>query len=127
MKILLAEDDLNIATIAKIALGQIGGHEVDHAVDGEEALRMAKKNQYDVILLDEMMPKMSGPDMCTKYLASGSNISPIIFMSANARKSDEQGQVPEGAIGFIAKPFDPTKLAEQVENLVSMHTQGKAG
>ena len=126
MKILLAEDDLNIATIAKLSLAQIGGHEVDHAKDGEEALQMALSAKYDVILLDEMMPKMSGPDMCKKYITTAKELSPIIFMSANARKVDEVG-LPDGAIGFIAKPFDPTRLAQEVESLVSTHLQSQAG
>lgn len=116
MKILLAEDDSNIATIARMALETIGGHQVEVATDGEAALNKMLTETYDVILLDEMMPKMNGLKVCEEYTNSG-RPAPVIFMSANV----QDGKVEEfhsAAIGFIPKPFDPMVLAQQVEEIL---------
>ncbi len=116
MKILLAEDDFNIATIAKLALEQIGGHKVEVASDGEAALQKMLSETYDVILLDEMMPKMNGLKVCEEYIKSG-RPAPVIFMSANVQEKQVE-QFKGAAIGFIPKPFDPMSLAKQVEAIV---------
>ena len=73
MKVLLAEDDPNISIIAKICLEKIAGHEVTVVSDGESALREALTQKYDVILLDEMMPKMNGLRVCQAYKAQCPN------------------------------------------------------
>ena len=87
MKILLAEDDANISVIAKMALEHIGGHQVDVATDGNQALEKALENEYDLILLDEMMPYKSGITVCELYLQQKETPSPVIFMSANSQTS----------------------------------------
>ena len=117
MKILLCEDDHNIATIAKMALEHIGGHKVTHAADGEIALKLGTTEAFDVILLDDMMPKMSGVDVCAEFVRTGQNTAPVIFMSANPQERRVE-QFKPTAIGFIPKPFDPTRLNEQISNLV---------
>jgi two-component system, OmpR family, response regulator len=116
MKILLAEDDANIATIARLALETIGGHNVEVASDGEAALKRMMTEEFDVILLDEMMPKMNGLKVCEEYSKSG-RTAPVIFMSANVQDNQVQ-QFKTAAIGFIPKPFDPMALAKQVESIL---------
>lgn len=116
MKILLAEDDHNISTIAKLALETVGGHQVEVAADGETALQRMLTEEFDVILLDEMMPKMNGIKVCEEYAKSGRK-APVIFMSANVQ--DKKVEEFKGtAIGFIPKPFDPMALAKQVEQIL---------
>ncbi len=117
MKILLAEDDNNIATIAKLALEQLGSHQVDRAEDGAMALEMALNNSYDVILLDEMMPKMNGLNVCRQYKMDCPNPSPIIFLSAKSQESDLE-EFRKCALGFITKPFDPTQLCSQIQDIL---------
>jgi two-component system, OmpR family, response regulator len=119
MKIFLAEDDLNIVTIAKLALEKIGGHQVKVVHDGQaalEALSSAETGTYDLIILDEMMPKMNGRDVCDAYAAQPGPKTPIIFMSANNRDLDGRDPRPP-VIGFIGKPFDPMTLNERIEEL----------
>jgi DNA-binding response OmpR family regulator len=113
MKILLAEDDQNISTIAKLALEKLGGHEVTVADNGLRALELAKEGGYDVILLDEMMPKMNGLAVCRQYLTEVNNPVPVIFLSAKSQESDIR-EFRNLATGYISKPFDPMQLNQQI-------------
>ena len=118
MKILLAEDDHNISTIAKLALEQVGGHEVHLAMDGEIALRRATSEKFDLIILDEMMPKMNGLQVCEEYSQWPYREAPVIFMSANVQKNKT---FSGAAIGFIPKPFDPIELPQKIISLLEEH------
>lgn len=117
MKVLLAEDDPNISIIAKICLEKIAGHEVTVVSDGESALREALTQKYDVILLDEMMPKMNGLRVCQAYKAQCPDPKPVIFLSAKSQYSDINEFIANGT-GFIPKPFDPMKLPGQILELL---------
>lgn len=117
MKILLCEDDANIATIARLALEQIGQHQVTWATDGEQALHLGTTQSFDLILLDDMMPKMSGVAVCESYVKSGKAIAPVIFMSANPQEKRVE-EFHTVAIGYIPKPFDPVSLNGQIEGLM---------
>jgi DNA-binding response OmpR family regulator len=116
MKILLAEDDANISMIAKITLEKLGGHNVTVVGDGEQALLFAISGQYDLLLLDEMMPKLSGL-MVSSELAKRQNSPPIIFLSAKSQDSDIREFYLRGT-GFIPKPFDPMKLHQQIVDIL---------
>jgi DNA-binding response OmpR family regulator len=117
MKILLCEDDANIATITRIALEQIGGHSVTWVTDGEEAYKKGSTEKFDIILLDDMMPKMSGVAVCEAFVKAKNNTAPVIFMSANPqdKKVKEFSSV---AIGYIPKPFDPVGLNQQITDIL---------
>lgn len=118
MKILLCEDDSNIATIAKLTLEKIGQHQVTWVTDGEQAYQIGTSEKFDVILLDDMMPKMSGVDVCQAYFHSRSNTAPVIFMSANPQEENVKRFSPV-TIGYIPKPFDPVGLNEQIKKILS--------
>jgi len=123
LRILLAEDDPNISTIAKLALERLGGHQVTLAADGEAALKLALAGGFDLILLDEMMPKMNGVTVCKRYLSETTTPVPMIFLSAKSQDSDIR-QFKDLATGYIAKPFDPTQLNAQILEL--LRNQGRA-
>lgn len=112
MKILLAEDDPNISTIAKLTLEKLGGHEVTVVSDGEQALLFGLSGNFDLILLDEMMPKMNGLNVSAELAARG-NLAPIVFLSAKSQESDIRDFYLHGQ-GFIPKPFDPIALPGQI-------------
>ena len=112
MKILLAEDDPNISTIAKITLEKLGGHVVTVVNDGEQALLFGMSDQFDLILLDEMMPKINGIKVSIELCARG-NSTPVIFLSAKSQESDIKEFYQHGT-GFIPKPFDPIALPGQI-------------
>ena len=124
MKIFIAEDDMNIVTIAKMALVTVGKHSVEFAHDGAAALDAISKGGFDLIILDEMMPKMNGRDVCDPYAKLDIEKVPVIYMSANNRDLDARDPMPP-VIGFIGKPFDPMTLTEQIEGLLNKHIENK--
>ena len=117
MKILLCEDDANIATITRLSLEQIGKHEVVWVTDGKTALDRGCNEKFDLILLDDMMPQLSGVDVCRSYIESGKTVAPVIFMSANPQDKNVE-KFRSLAIGYIPKPFDPMSLNTQIDQIV---------
>jgi DNA-binding response OmpR family regulator len=117
MRILLAEDDLNISKIARLALEKIGGHQVEWAPDGEVALEKALTGDYDLILLDEMMPHMNGLKVCELYKEQCPHPKPVIFLSAKSQESDINAFKKFG-LGHIPKPFDPMTLNQSIQHLM---------
>ncbi len=115
MRILLAEDDQNIATIARLCLEHIGHHQVVHAADGERALEIALSENFDVLLLDEMMPKLNGLTVCAEYRKLKLQPhTPVIFLSAKSQQRDVL-EFERMGLGLISKPFDPKMLCTQID------------
>jgi len=119
MRILLAEDDINISTITKMTLESLGGHDVSLAKDGAEAFEKASHGIFDLIILDEMMPKMNGLKVCEKLIEQSDFSTPIIFLSAQSQKTDTD-QFIKLAQGYISKPFDPLTLNSQIQEILGI-------
>jgi two-component system OmpR family response regulator len=118
MKILLAEDDQNISIIAHMTLEELGGHDVTVVNDGEAALEAALENKYDLILLDEMMPKINGLRVSEMYRQQREGKqAPIIFLSAKSQESDIEKFLSNGK-GHILKPFDPATLCQTIVKIM---------
>jgi two-component system response regulator ResD len=119
VKILIAEDDMNIIKIAKMVLERVGGHEVETAVDGGEALTKALANDYDLIILDGMMPVRPGVEVCRLYheQKQGQQAN-IIFLSAKSSQEDIKEFLHIGT-GYIQKPFEPQKLCALIDDILS--------
>lgn len=118
MKILLAEDDESISKVTKMTLELIGKHKVTTAIDGEQACKLANDTEFDLILLDGMMPKMNGLDVCKTIKAGPKPNVPVIFLSAKSQESDIREAIKVGAIGYIQKPFEPATICQQIEKLM---------
>ena len=114
MKILIAEDDPNILTIAKLVLERVGQHEVISATNGREALNAAIGSPFDLIILDGMMPELSGTEVCRQYKEQSAHQAPVIFLSAKSTQADIQEFLTLG-IGYIQKPFNPQTLCQQID------------
>lgn len=119
MKILCVEDDSDIRMILKMALVR-GGHKVQLCESSREAVAMATTYRPDLILLDVMMPEMDGTAVLglirkTPDIAA----TPVIFTTAQIQADDVDRYKSMGAIGVIAKPFDPIALPAMVANLLS--------
>ncbi len=117
MKILIAEDDQNISTIAKMVLERVGKHEVHVVADGRSALNSALDGAYDLIILDGMMPELSGPEVCRLYKEQTANATPVIFLSAKSSQADIQEFLNLG-VGYIQKPFNPQTLCQQIDTIL---------
>lgn len=117
IKLLHVEDDPDIREIAEMSLGMSGEFEIVQCESGEDALNVVEDFTPDVILLDMMMPGMTGRQTLEKMreMPALANV-PAIFMTARAQQSEQQELYNLGAADVISKPFDPMSLADQVKN-----------
>jgi len=106
-KILVIEDDPKISRLLEIEL-KFEGFDVFFAYDGKEGLNMAKYGSYDIILLDVMLPKMSGMEVC-KRIRETSQV-PIIMLTAKDEISDKVVGFDYGADDYMTKPFSNEEL-----------------
>lgn len=112
-KILLAEDDKEIANLERDYLS-MSGYEVDIAYDGEEAEEKLNSVRYDLIILDIMMPKKSGYDLCREY--RDQTDVPILMVTAKTESIDKIRGLGLGADDYVVKPFDPLELVARVKS-----------
>ena len=117
-KILVVDDEIYIVHILDFSLG-MEGYEVVTALDGEQALEKVKTEKPDLIVLDIMMPKLDGYEVC-KHIKSnaGTQHIPVILLSAKGRNVDQKLGFDVGADDYITKPFSPRKLVERINQLL---------
>lgn len=119
---LVVDDDRVIQQLLEVNL-ELEGYEVAKASDGEEALRMARQFQPDIMLLDVMMPKFDGREVCRRIKADPfTSHIPVIFLSARAQDMDVSSGLELGASAYLTKPFDPVDLLEMVEKVLAGET-----
>ncbi|MGN0468067.1 MAG: response regulator transcription factor [Acutalibacteraceae bacterium] len=121
-KILIIEDDNDIASIERDFL-LVNGYEVDISLDGYEGLKMGLTGNYDLILLDIMLPGISGFDICKK-LRDKSDI-PILLVTAKLDDVDKIKGLGLGADDYIEKPFSPTVLVARVKSNLAQYKRIK--
>ena len=115
-RILIAEDDPNIR-LGLIATLESDGYAVVAAADGAQALRMFPQEKFDLVLLDIMMPKSSGYDVCRELRARGARV-PILFLTAKGEEVDKVVGLKLGADDYVTKPFGVHELLARVEALL---------
>ncbi len=115
MKILLAEDDARVARFVLKGLKE-EGHVVDLARDGVEAVALAHVTEYDVLVLDVMMPQKSGYHVTSELRAEG-NSTPILMLTARDSREDVVHGLDVGADDYLTKPFDFEELLARVRAL----------
>ena len=115
MRILVVDDEKLLVKGIKFNL-ENEGYEVDTAYDGEEALNMAKARDYDLLILDIMMPKISGVDVCMKVREFST--VPIIMLTAKSEDSDKLMGFESGADDYITKPFNILELRARIRALL---------
>mgnify|MGYP005987524469 CR=1 FL=1 len=120
IKLLHVEDDPDILEIALLSLEISSEFDVLQCDNGPEALNKAVAFGPDVLLLDVMMPGMSGIqllDALRKFPELSQ--TPAIFMTARAQASERREMMLNGAVGVIVKPFDPMSLADEIKTILS--------
>jgi two-component system, OmpR family, response regulator len=115
MRILVVEDEHKIANSIKRGLEQ-ETHAVDVAYDGEDGYGRALTEEYDVIILDIMMPKMNGVEVCRK-LRSRHIHTPILMLTAKGQVSDKVDGLNSGADDYLVKPFAFIELLARIRAL----------
>ena len=117
---LLAEDNPDHQQVVSYILRR-RGHDVDIAADGQQAIRMARENCYDVILMDVKMPGMDGLEATKAIRASknGNWLVPIIALTAYAMKGDRERCLAAGMDGYLSKPINGREMIMLVETLAA--------
>jgi len=117
-RILIIDDEDDIREVAALSLECAGDYEVTTATGGLSGLRTARDLRPDLILLDVMMPELDGASVYRLLAADeATRPIPVIFLTAKVQKADYSALRELGALGVIAKPFDPMRLAEEIAAL----------
>lgn len=115
-KILIVEDEPSMRLGLKDNL-EFESYQVELAIDGEEGLRKATSGNFDLIILDVMMPKMSGFDVC-KAMRKAGIMTPIIFLTAKSEEIDKVLGLELGADDYLTKPFSLRELIARVKAIL---------
>lgn len=116
MRILVVEDEKKIADFIKRGLRE-EGYAVDTAGDGENGLFMARTNEYDLILLDLMLPKLDGISLCRK-LKGSKVLAPVIMLTAKDTVKDKVLGLDSGADDYLTKPFAFEELLARIRAIL---------
>src|SRR5580765_6281246 len=122
MKILIVEDDLQAAEAMDRGLTE-GGHECSRAADGEEGLTAARAGEFDVMIVDRMMPKMDGVTLVETLRREGDQ-TPVLFLSALGEVNDRVAGLKAGGDDYLVKPYAFSELIARVEALARRRETG---
>jgi CheY-like chemotaxis protein len=119
-RVVLVEDDPDIAILARLGLEDFGGLSVVHHSSGQAALDNASSDAPDLIILDYRMPGMNGADVLRELRCrSETQAIPVVFMTASVMPRHIERLRELGALDVIPKPFDPLTLADRVREIWS--------
>lgn len=121
--ILVVDDEEKIRTVIR-KYGEFEGYEIAEASNGIEAVEMCRKNDYDLVILDIMMPELDGFTACRKIRESR-NV-PIIMLSARGEEYDKIHGFELGIDDYVVKPFSPRELMMRVKAVISRNAAGSS-
>jgi len=124
-KILIVEDEEAILMALEDNL-KLEGYEVESATDGEKGFSMASEGKFDLIILDIMLPRMDGFEVC-KQLRQAGNTTPIMMLTAKSQEIDKVLGLELGADDYVTKPFSPRELLARVKALLRRSKQAQQG
>ena len=117
MRVLIIEDEPRLAGNIARSLRESAGYAVDVAPDGQEGLFMAESNEYDVVLLDLMLPHMDGMQLLTRIRKAGQH-TPVLVVTARDDKESVVQLLNAGADDYLTKPFDLGELLARAKALI---------
>ena len=116
-KLLVADDEPGVRRLVRMTL-QSEDYEIVEAADGEKALELARELKPSLVLLDVMMPKLSGFDVCTRLKEDPETADiTVVMLTARAQDSDLHDGASAGADGYFTKPFSPVALLRKVDEI----------
>jgi DNA-binding response OmpR family regulator len=124
-RILIVEDDPAMSVALRDGF-EFEKYHVEMASDGEEGLRLASRGDHDLMILDVMLPKKSGLDVCTDLRKNGST-TPIIMLTARGQEIDKIVGLKLGADDYVTKPFSFLELLARVEAVLRRTTRTAVG
>lgn len=126
-KVLIVDDEPNIVLSVEFLM-QREGHEVATAGDGQEALDMLAETRPDLMVLDVMMPRKNGFEVCEAVRADAQFARlPILMLTAKGREAEMKKGLSLGADAYITKPFSTHELVAKVNELLSRDSSGGTG
>ena len=126
-RMLLVEDDPAITTLLQFHFGR-EDYDIAHTADGEEALLMAVETPPDIVLLDWMVERLSGLEVCRRLRRSpGTANVPIIMLTARGEEEDRVRGLETGADDYVTKPFSPRELVARVNAVLRRVRPALAG
>lgn len=117
-KIVVVDDDANIRELVRLYL-EDEGHEIIEKTNGEEALEYVENHTVDLVIMDIMMPKMDGWDLCANLREFGE--MPILMITAKGEAGDRIKGFKLGTDDYLVKPFDPVELVLRVKALLKRY------
>ncbi|HLJ39268.1 MAG TPA: response regulator [Steroidobacteraceae bacterium] len=118
-RILAVDDSPSMRQLVKLALAS-GGHEVDVATDGVEALQVAERQQFDVVITDVNMPNMDGISLVRELRRLANyRFVPLLMLTTESTSERKQQGKEAGATGWLVKPFDPARLLSIVAKVLT--------
>jgi DNA-binding response OmpR family regulator len=124
-RVLVVDDEIYILHILDFSLG-MEGYEVVTAMDGEKALEKVQSEHVDLVVLDIMMPKLDGYQVCQAIKSNpATHDIPVILLSAKGRSVDQKIGLESGADDYVTKPFSPRKLIERVNALLAQREENR--
>jgi two-component system OmpR family response regulator len=123
MRLLIIEDDRDAAEYLVKAFREVG-HVADFAIDGDDGLAMSQANQYDVLIIDRMLPKRDGLSIIATLRAEGDH-TPVLILSALGQVDDRVTGLRAGGDDYLAKPYAFSELLARVE-VLSRRRAGRA-
>ncbi len=118
-KLLIVDDEANIRNVVK-EYAEFEGYDVTEASDGMEAVALCQANDFDIVVMDIMMPKLDGYSACRKIKEIKPNI-PIIMLSARGEEYDKLFGFETGIDDYVVKPFSPRELMARIRVVVARH------
>ncbi len=115
-KILVVDDEFRIRQIIR-KYAEFEGYEVDEATDGMQAIQVCRRNQFDLIIMDVMMPELDGFSAC-REIKKFSPETPIIMLSARGEEYDKIHGFELGSDDYVVKPFSPKELMMRVNAVI---------
>ena len=120
--ILVVEDEEKLARFVELEL-EHEGYRVSKAYDGRTALEMAGTEEYDLILLDIMLPELNGLEVLRRLKQNGNDIAPVILVTARDAVMDKVSGLDAGAVDYITKPFAIEELLARIRVALKMHSR----
>ena len=123
-RILIVDDEINIRRVVK-EYAEFEGYEVGEAANGMEAVELVKNNDYDLIVMDIMMPKLDGFSTC-KEIKKYKSI-PVIMLSARGEEYDKLFGFELGIDEYVVKPFSPKELMARIKAVIKRNSRPDSG
>ena len=123
-RILIVDDEINIRRVGK-EYAEFEGYEVGEAANGMEAVELVKNNDYDLIVMDIMMPKLDGFSTC-KEIKKYKSI-PVIMLSARGEEYDKLFGFELGIDDYVVKPFSPKELMARIKAVIKRNSRPDSG